>query len=389
MADWSTTQAVLSQAVESGAVPAVVAGVTTRDGVAFEAAFGGANGPAATFGSVFWIASMTKAITSVAALQLVERGALDLEAPIGDVVPRFANPMVLDGFAEDGTARLRPARRPVTLATLLAHTSGLAENVWSADILRLVEATGMPTGASGKLAALDLPLLFEPGEAWQYGIGHDWVAQAIEAASGERLDAYFSRHLFEPMGMTDSTYFPGVEQRARLVRLHARDADGRLTPSERAQPPAREFISGGGTMYSTAPDYLAFVRMLLRDGEVGGLRILRPETVAAMAENRTGALPVSRLFPTIPSASNAVEMLPGIAKCWGLGTMVNLADVPGRRRAGSLAWAGLGNTYFWADRRSGIGGVLMTQILPFADSAVLALLDSFEAAVYEALGDGA
>lgn len=386
MTDWSGAERLLEAAVARGDVPAVVAGVATRDGVALRAAFGETDGVPARFDSLFWIASMTKALTSVAALRLVEEGRLDLDAPIGDVVPRFAHPMVLEGFAADGSPRLRPAQKPVTLATLLAHTSGLGENVWSAEILRYVEATGTPTGAMGKLASLDLPLLFEPGERWQYGIGHDWVAQAIEAATGERFDTALRRLVLAPLGMTDTTHFPDEAQKARLVRLHVREPDGGLAPSGRAQPANREFVSGGGTMYGTAPDYLAFVRMLLRGGELDGHRVLAEETARMLARNESGTVPVSRLDPAVPAASNAVEFLPGLAKCWGLGTMVNLEDVPGRRRAGSLAWAGLGNTYFWADPASGIGGVLMTQILPFADPAVLALFDAFEAAAYEALG---
>lgn len=383
MTGWDRIDLLLAEAVDGGALPGVVAGVTTREGVAYRFARGkGAADQPIAFDSMFWIASMTKAITSVAAMQLVEQGRLALDAPLEELLPRLRDRQILEGFDAGGRPSLRPATVPVTLAHMLSHTSGLAENVWHADIARYVEATGMPTGATGRLAALDLPLLFEPGSAWQYGISHDYVGLAVEAASGQRLDDYFAQNLFAPLGMADTTYAPDQQQKERLVRLHVRAPDGSLVPHDRTLLSEREFFSGGGTMFSKADDYLAFIRMLLNGGEAGGGRVLGEQTVRALAENRTGDLPVSRLDPAIPAMSNAAEFLPGTRKCWGLGTMVNLEDAPSGRRAGSLAWAGLGNTYFWADPEAGIGGVLLTQILPFADAAVLKLFDAFEAEVY-------
>ena len=385
MADWRRTDDILQAAVADGAIPAIVAGVTNRDGVVYRFAGGGPQ-ERVHFDSMFWIASMTKALTSIAAMQLVESGRLRLDTPIGDILPPLARRDILEGFDAAGRPILREAQVPMTLAHLLSHTSGFAENVWSRDILRYVEATGMPTGGTAKLAALDLPLLFEPGSAWSYGISHDWVGQAIEKAGSKRLDAWFAERLFTPLGMTDTTYFPNARQQKEMATLYARQSDGSLVPFQRQLPAEREFISGGGTIHSRTSDYLAFIRMLLNDGEAEGGRVLASETVARLSENRTPGMTVSKLEPAIPSMSNAVDILPGIAKAWGLGMMVNLEPLATGRRAGSLAWAGLPNTWFWIDRAAGIGGVLMTQILPFADPAVMGVFEQFEGSAYAALG---
>jgi methyl acetate hydrolase len=384
MSDWRRTDDLLSHGIDDNAMPSLVAGVTDRNGIAYRFAKGGQD-PNIDFDTLFWIASMTKALTSIAAMQLVEAGKLHLDAPIGEVLPALARRDILQGFHASGRPILREARTPMTLAHLLSHTSGFSENVWSADMLRYVEATGTPTGGTAKLAALDLPLLFEPGSAWHYGISHDWVGQALEKAGGKRLDAWFADHLFGPLGMVDTTYFPTTDQRERMATVYTRQSDGSLAAFERIPPVERELISGGGTIHSTAGDYLAFLRMILNHGDAAGGRVLKPETVARLSENRTPGMIVSKLDPAIPAMSNAVEMLPGVAKGWGLGTMVNFERLRTGRRAGSLSWAGLPNTYFWVDRDAGIAGVLMTQILPFADPAVLDLFERFEGSVYAAL----
>lgn len=385
MAHWRRTDDLLAAAIDGGTLPSLVAGVSDRNGLVYRFARGGLDRNV-DFDTIFWIASMTKALTSIAAMQLVEDGRLPLDTPIGAVMPALARRQILSGFDGAGRPVLRDAEVPMTLAHLLSHTSGFSENVWSAGMLRYVEATGAPAGGTAKLAALDLPLLFEPGSAWSYGISHDWVGQAVEKGGGKRLDRWFADHLFAPLGMKDTTYFPQGAQLARMATVYARQPDGTLVPFERKLPAEREFISGGGTIHATAGDYLAFLRMLLNNGQAGGGQVLRPETVARLSENRTPGMVVSKLDPAIPSMSNAVELLPGRAKGWGLGTMVNLETLPTGRRAGSLAWAGLPNTWFWVDRDAGVAGVLMTQILPFADSAVLDLFERFEGSVYAALG---
>jgi CubicO group peptidase (beta-lactamase class C family) len=388
MRRWTKAGRLLEKAVESGDAPGLVAGVTTRDGIAYLGASGVGRSDGAPLAAdwLFWIGSMTKAITSVAALQLVERGKLKLDAPLGDLVPELAGRPILAGFDAGGQPILRQSSRPITLARLLSHTSGFAESVWNADLARYARIAGIPETVSGKAAALDLPLVFEPGTGWHYGISHDWAGRVVERASGKRLDRYFADEIFGPLGMVDSGYFLADGRKERLAELHVRGKEGRLLPQPRVLPAEREFIPGGGALLSTAGDYLAFARMLLNRGEAGGRRLLSPATVDLLPLNRTGDMPVSRLDPAMPGMSNKVEFLPGIRKCWGLGLMVNLEDLPGGRRAGSLAWAGLGNTYFWIDPASGIAGVLLSQILPFADPRIMRLFAEFEKAVYDTIG---
>jgi CubicO group peptidase (beta-lactamase class C family) len=381
--------AVLRRGVENGAVPGVVAMAATDRGVCYEGAFGvrdlEASG-AMSLETVFRIASMTKAVTSVAALQLVEAGKLDLDAPAGEVMPELAAPQVLDGFDAAGEPRLRPARRPITLRHLLTHTAGFGYEVWNPDLARYVEKTGMPSILSGKLAALAMPLAFDPGERWQYGINIDWVGRIVEEVSGERLDAYFRDHIFAPLGMVDSGFAATPGQRAREARIHLRQPDGGLVPAAREEAaPAREFLAGGGGLSATAPDYLAFLSMLLHQGAAGSTRILRPETVAALGENHIGNLPAGIMKSVRPELSNDVDLLPGNDLRWGLAAMINLRPVPGGRSAGSLSWAGLFNTYYWVDPQKRLAGLIMTQILPFADTPATRLYADFERALYTAL----
>jgi CubicO group peptidase (beta-lactamase class C family) len=383
--------AVLREAVDAGAVPGVVALAADRDGAIYEGAFGrrALDGDAApmTPDTVFWIASMTKAITSVAAMRLVEQGRLSLDAPLGALLPGLAAPRVLEGFdAASGAPRLRPARRPITLRHLLTHTSGFSYNTWNADLARYMEATGLPAPRSGLLASLDAPLVFDPGERWEYGISTDWVGRAVEAAcGGGRLEVLLQDLVLRPLGMRDSGFVPGPDQRARRAAVHRRGADGSLSPATDFRlPEAPEFFGGGGGLLSTGPDYIRFLRMLLNGGALEGARLLRPETVAEMGRNQIGALEFRPLRTAMPAMSNGFDPFPGMPRKWGLGFLINGEDLPGRRAAGSLAWAGLGNTWFWVDPRGGVAGVLLTQILPFADPTVLDLLGRFEAAVYAA-----
>jgi methyl acetate hydrolase len=388
MREFSQADRVLRTAAEAAEVPGVVAMAATREGPVYEGAFGKRalpSGPAMTVDTVFWIASMTKAITSTAAMQLVERGKLALEAPIRDVLPELAAAKVLEGFDAAGEPKLRPARRDITLRHLLTHTAGFAYDIWSPDLIRYQEKREIPGVITCLNKALTTPLLFEPGEKWNYGINIDWVGKAVEKVSGQNLENYFRDNIFAPLGMRDTAFKLGAGQRARLAGMHARQPDGSLQAMEFELPQEPEFHMGGGGLYGTAGDYLKFQQMFLRGGRLNGTQVLKPETVRSMAQNHIGELDVRLLETAMPPYSNDAEFFPGMTKKWGLGFMINTAAMPGRRNAGSLAWAGLGNTYFWIDPGADVAGVILTQLIPFADPKVLGLFEQFETAVYAAL----
>ena len=376
---------VLNAAVADGRVAGVVALAADRSGTFYQGAFGqrglGAVEPMTT-DTVFWIASMTKAITSAAAMQLVEQGKLALDAQISDVLPELSTPQVLEGFHPSGEPRLRPAKRAITLRHLLTHTAGLVYDIWNAEMTRYMETKAIPGIISCQNAALSLPLVFDPGDKWDYGINIDWVGKAVERVSGQVLGDYFAEHLFEPIGMKDTGFKLTQERRARLAGMHARSPDGMLAPIEFEVPQEPEFQMGGGGLYGTASDYLAFERVFLNEGRANGRSVLKPETVRLMAANAIGDLNVQPLKTVAPNFSNDAKFFPGMIKKWGLGFMVSTEPVPGGRSAGSLAWAGLGNTYFWIDLDRGIAGVILMQLLPFADPKALALFDQFEKAGY-------
>jgi CubicO group peptidase (beta-lactamase class C family) len=335
--------------------------------------------------TVFWIASMTKAITSTAAMQLVEQGKLALDHQIADVLPELSAPQVLEGFDPSGEPRLRPAKRPITLRHLLTHTAGLVYEIWNADMGRYMETKAIPGIISCQNAALSLPLVFDPGEKWDYGINIDWVGKVIERTRDQVLGDYLAEHLFEPIGMKDTAFKLTQERRTRMARMHARSPEGTLAAIDFEVPQEPEFQMGGGGLYGTASDYLAFERVFLNEGRANGRSVLKPETVRLMAANAIGDLNVQPLKTTVPHLSNDAEFFPGMVKKWGLGFMISTEPMPGGRSAGSLAWAGLGNTYFWIDLDRGIAGVILMQLLPFADPKALALLDQFEKAVYTSL----
>jgi len=378
---------VLRDAVESGEVPGVTAAAANADGVILEAAFGKrslASGAAMTNDTVFRIASMTKAVTGAAAMQMVEQGKLSLDQPAGEILPFLANPMVLDGIDANGEPKLRPAKGVITLRKLLTHTAGFVYDTWNAEMHRYAAKTGQPAARTGKMAALHAPLGFDPGERWEYGINIDIAGRMVEVASGQNLETYFHEHLFRPLGMTDTGFVVKPQWKERMAQVHQRDEKG-LTPIE-SLPPAEnpEFYAGGGGLFSTSHDYLTFLRALMRGGELNGARVLKPETVALMGQNHMGALNVLPMITYNPRMSNDCELFPGMDKKWGLTFLINTQDVPGARSAGSLAWAGINNTYYWLDPVKRVAGVLMTQVLPFADKTVLGLLDRFERAVYAA-----
>ncbi|MCX7319628.1 MAG: serine hydrolase [Hyphomicrobiales bacterium] len=379
---------IMQDACTSGIIPGAVVMAAHGDGVIYQGAFGKrdiGNDAAMTLDSVFWIASMTKAITATAAMQLVERGKLSLDAPIGELLPDLAAIQVLDGFDADGEPQLRPARRPITLRQLLTHTAGFCYDMMNADMGRWLQKTGTPAFRTGLHAAMRVPIMTDPGTRWEYGTNIDFVGKAVEAASGQRLDLYFREHVLDPLGMSDTAFRIGEAQRQRLVKMHRRHEDGSLAPIDFEIGQEPEFFAGGGGLYGTAPDYIKFTRMMLNKGAANGQRLLQPETVALMSENHIGDLHVTPMRSAMPTVTNDAELCPGIAKKHGLSFVINMAATPEGRSAGSLAWAGLANTYYWIDPVRDVTGVILMQVLPFADRACLQVFSDFERAIYTEL----
>jgi len=383
-----TVDRMFRQAVDSKAMPGIVAVAATDKGTVYEGAFGtreiGKATPM-TPDTVVWIASMTKAITATAAMQLVERGKLSLDRPAAEVVPELNRAQVLDGFDGAGKPRLRAPKRPMTLKHLLTHTAGYAYEIWRPEIAQYQQVTDTPGITTCTNAALTTPLLFDPGDRWEYGINIDWAGKMVETVSGQKLDRYFQDHILGPLGMTDTSFKLGPSQRARLSAVHQRDDKGALAPIEFGLPEEPEFLMGGGGLYGTAADYMAFAQMIMRGGTHNGAQVLRRETVDLMAQNHIGALEIPPVKTAAPQLSNDVELFPGMSKKWGLSFLINTQTAPTGRSAGSLAWAGLANTYFWIDRTKQVCGVFLSQLLPFYDHTAIDLLGRFETEVYRAV----
>ena len=379
---------VLRQKSDAEEIPGVVAIAANSQEVIYQGAFGKrdlSRDDAMTPDSVFWIASMTKAITAAAAMQLVEQGKLSLDAPIGKLLPDLASPQVLEGFDAQGEPKLRPASKQITLRHLMTHTAGFCYDMWNGDMVKYLEKTGTPGITSCKNAALQTPIMTNPGTRWEYGTNIDFVGKAVEAVSGKRLDAYLRDHMLTPLGMTDTAFRIGESQRERLVAMHQRNADGSLAPIpfELEQDP--EFHMGGGGLYGTAGDYIKFTQMILNKGRGNGNQVLKPETVAMMGKNHIGELNMTKMNSALPDFTNDVDLYPDMAKKWGLSFMINTAKTPEGRGPGSLFWAGLANTYFWIDPSRDISGVILMQLLPFSDKKCLEALAGFERGVYAGL----
>jgi len=378
----------LSRAVEARAVPGIVAIGATDKGIVYEGAFGRRaidGGPEMTPDTVFWIASMTKAVTATACMQLVEQGKLELEQTMGELLPELKEPKVLEGFDAAGQPILRPAKRPITLRHLLTHTAGFVYSIWSEPMGRYEEATGVPFIGECKNESFLAPIMFDPGDRWQYGINIDWVGKAVEAVSDQSLEVYFREQIFEPLGMADTGFLISSAHKARVATMYARKEDGSLAPMAFEMPQRPEFFMGGGALFSTPRDYIAFLQMLLNDGAFNGAQVLKPETVALMRQNHIGDLEVETLKTVRPDLSNDANFFPGMSHKWGLSFDINTEPGPAGRSAGSLCWAGLFNTYFWIDPTRKVTGTIMTQLLPFADGEVLKLYADFERGLYDAL----
>ena len=383
----SHIDSMLRAATRAGEVPGVVALAATANGIVYEGIFGQRRlheAPAMTRDTVFRIASMVKLITSVAALQLVEQEKLSLDAPVPDIDPALGSPQVLDGFDARGIPQLRAPHRPISLRHLLTHTSGLSYRLWDAKAARYGKSLDL-LAPEERSRAPRTPLMFDPGERWQYGPSIDWVGRIVESISGEPLDAYFRKHILDPLGMNDTAFVISPQQRLREASVHRRGPIGSLAPQPLERQSERQSFSGGGGIYSTGPDYLTLIRMLLQGGALDGVRILRPDTVALMGQNQIGKIEAGVLKTTTPALSNDVDFFPGISLKWGLGHMINMQPIPDGRSAGSMTWGGLLNTYYWIDPGRRIAAVFMTQVLPFADKRALRIYREFERGVYASL----
>lgn len=368
-------------------VPGVVAMVTDRKaniyaGVAGERALG--SGVAMTADSVMALFSTTKAITATAVLQCMEEGLLDLDAPAKIHAPALGNVQVLEGFDETGAPRLRAPKRDITTRMLLLHTAGFGYDMFNANYLRLIRECGQKRPSASSKASLLIPLLFDPDDAWEYGINIDWAGQVVEGIRGKRLGEVFQERIFAPLGMSDMGFTLTPDMRDRLVTMHARGRDGTLTPKPDFLPhPAPEVDMGGGGLYGTVESYMKFIRMWLNEGRGPDGQVLQPATVAMALRNGLKSHQQVHMLPgVVPSLSNDAEFFPGLKKSWSYSFMVNDEPAPTGRPAGAVSWAGLANLFYWIDVRNGIGGFWGTQILPFADPFCLDSYMRFETEIY-------
>lgn len=369
-------------------VPGVVAMATGRDGNIYEGAAGvrsmGQDAPMTT-DSVFAIFSTTKAITGTAALQLVEEGKLDLDVPARRYAPGIGMLQVLEGFDAEGKPRLRAPKREITTRMLLLHTAGLGYDFFNEHYNRLAQDHGQPSIVTSSRKALMTPLLFDPGDHWEYGSNIDWAGQVIEGITGKSLGEVMQARIFAPLGMTETAFKLTPAMRSRLAVVHQREGDGSLKPLDFELPQEPEVQMGGHALYATVGDYCRFIRMWLNDGRGEHGQVLQPETVRMAERNGLGDKKIRMLPGVIKWLSNDAEFFPGLSKSWALTFMVNDEPAPTGRPAGALGWAGLANLFFWIDRQNGVGGFWATQILPFADATSFGGYMDFEAAVYRGL----
>lgn len=368
-------------------VPGVVAMITDREGNIYEGAAGEralGHGEPMTLDTTFALFSTTKAITGTAVLQCVEEGLLDLDAPAATYVPDIGELKVLDGFDAGGNPVLREPKRDITTRMLLLHTAGFGYDFFNESYNRLSQEHGQPSVITCSKAALTTPLLFDPGEKWEYGTNIDWAGQVVESIRGQRLGDVMRQRIFEPLEMADTAFTMSPSMKDRLAPIHQRESDGSLTPLIGFELPAEpEVHMGGHGLHGTVGDYMKFIRMWLNDGAGTSGRVLSPETVAAAVQNGLEGQHVGLLPGVLPTLSNDAEFFPGVPKGWAYSFMTNEEVAPTGRPAGSLAWAGLANLYYWIDRQTGVGGFWATQILPFADAGSINGYLEFETAVYQ------
>ena len=373
---------VLSAGVAAGAAPGFVATTGNATAVKWSGAAGErAPGKPMTENTVFRIFSMTKAIGSTAAMILADRGKLDYDAPVDSILPEFAKIQVIDGFDRDNP-RLRKPKSRATLRQLATHTSGLVYEFWNADVPRWMAKSGHPTILSGLKSSLFYAMPHDPGACWDYGMGIDWLCQAVEAIDGRRIDKFCQDEILGPLGMTSTAFECEGALAARLASVSARGADGKFAPFEIAPPPHPEFYGMGHCLYSTAGDYMRFLRMFLNKGRLDSKRVLSEKGVATMLANHIGNLRVGKLTTTVPPITADVDLFPGTPKTHSLGFLQVEKNVPGMRSAGSQGWAGVLNTHFWFDPAKDVAATIMTQTLPLVEPPFMGAYEKFERAVY-------
>lgn len=376
---------ILAKRVTNHDLPCAVAGVANTAGTLYTGAAGVRSldgSDAMTPDTLVAIASMTKAITTVATLQLVEQGHIDLDAPVTRYLPELEPLKVLQGFDNQGHPNLNAPDTIPTTRQLLTHTSGYVYEMWNANGLRHVANGGIDSLFTEGGNALSAPLAFSPGERWEYGIGIDWAGRIVETLSGLGLDEYFQAHIFSPLGMQDTFYQIPPEKAARRAAIHARLGDALAVT-----PHLGDSVSGGGGLTSTVVDYLRFMRMLLNQGTLEGAVILQPATVDLMFKNHIGDLEVLPGTSQMPAVSNDFDMGFGAPAQWGLGFLIHQGATQSGRPRGSVSWAGLFNSYFWIDREHDLCAVIGTQVLPFYDTHAVTMLKDFESALYASLRD--
>lgn len=379
--------AVLDQAVSDNRVPGIVAMAADRNGVFYQRAVGTMgvdNDASMRLDSMHRVFSMTKPVGTLAAVKLVEDGMLELDTPVVDILPDFARLQVLEGFDGD-TPILRPPASQATIRQLATHTSGLEFEIWNDKVAKYLEVTGLPSVRTGLIESLNCPLVFDPGTSWGYGPSTDWLGRVVEEVSGKRIDAYCRDFLFDPLEMNDTVFECTGASRERLVSAHGRDGNGALVPMDIEPPSNPEFYGMGRALFSTAPDYMRFLQMLLGKGELDGVRIFKPETIAMICKNHIGDVKIPVMASTNPMLSADLDFLPGVAKKWGLGFAFNQKDISGMRAAGSQSWAGILNTYMWWDPATGVAGLIFMQHIPFLEEIAMQIYGDFERAIYASL----
>ena len=367
-------------------IPAVVAMVADGRSTLYSGALGkrdSVSNVAVDSKSLFSIMSMTKAITTTAVMQLVERGKLKLDEPAARILPELAKLQVIAGFDASGKPILQPAKTPVTLRHLLTHTSGFSYDTWNEKLYRYAQFT--KTLNADSITYPPSPLVFEPGTGWQYGTSMDWAGRMLNVVTGKSLEQYFQANILQPLEMHDTSYFIPPEKFDRLVGSYTRNPDGTMAPWPRVKPAPPVRPTGGGGLYSTATDYMRFLQMILGKGSLGGLRILSPESVAQMSRNQIGELSAGKMLSFDHGDSADVDLHPEAEDKWGFGFLINPVAFKGGRSAGSLAWAGSKNTFYWIDPQRNLAAVILMHFVPFVDPAALGMLGDFERSVYASL----